>query len=75
MWQFYVSAVIPCERSNFMRAQHTSIGAPHTTIVSVAYYYVSAAMLYQSAGLQVYLQNVVCLFSKTSSTYEAEARR
>ena len=40
-----------------------------------AYYYRSATMQYKYYGLQVFLQNVVCLLSKTSSTYEAEARR
>ena len=50
---------------------------------SVAYFYVCAAYCDKSAAmqckceidLQVFLQNVVCLLSKTSSTYEAEARR
>ena len=45
-------------------------------IVSVAYYYRSATMQCEfEIDLQVFLQNVVCLLSKTSSTYEAEARR
>jgi len=42
----------------------------------VAYYYVSVTMPCKCViDLQVFLQNVVCLLSKTSSTYEAEARR
>ena len=42
---------------------------------SAAYYYRSAAMQYNLCRLLVFLQIVVCLLSKTSSTYEAEARR
>ena len=42
---------------------------------SAAYYYRSATMQCIDSRLQVFLQNVVCLLSKTSSTYEAEARR